>query len=71
MNPVADYAYRALDRAMNTTPLPEPNERGEVAGCGAVWACGQFGRPGHDYLLCPVCNRGFNDWLLKPNTGER
>jgi hypothetical protein len=39
------------------------NEKGEIAEHGAAWACAGFGRPGHDYITCPLCRTNFDRYL--------
>lgn len=69
MNPIAHYAYAALDRALQPCrPVPASllengNENGEFAQYGPVWACAWLGHAGHDYNNCPLCQANYQHWL--------
>lgn len=54
MTGVAQYAINAMDNAMAA------NHMGEIPGLGPVWACEEFGAPGHNYGICAECWKRFN-----------
>jgi hypothetical protein len=40
------------------------NEKAEVSGHGPQWACGDFGKPGHDYQACELCHGLFDAYMF-------
>lgn len=66
MNDLALYAYGALDKALERQSRQTPPH--EIADCGPPWSCGEFGRPGHDYYTCPLCQANFQRWLGRKET---
>lgn len=53
MNPIAQTAYAALDRAMGA------NSAGEIPDHGPEWACERFGKYGHNFYNCRECIGNF------------
>jgi hypothetical protein len=53
MNPLAEFADRALVRSMGG------NVAGEIPGLGKPWACVSFGHPGHNATTCIHCITNF------------
>ena len=45
--------------------VTDPNENGEIPGYGAQWSCADFGKPNHNYFLCPACNENFRLWIRR------
>lgn len=51
------FAYEQLARslaALEQPPAPAIN-KDEPPGHGPVWACDEYGTPGHDYNTCLFC----------------
>jgi hypothetical protein len=55
LNPIAQTAIAALDRAMGA------NMFGEIPGHGPAWACERFGAYGHFSAGCIKCTSSFID----------
>lgn len=63
--PILDWlAERSLplDAVFDNVAAPLP---AEIPGTGPVWACAQYGQPGHDYYTCRDCLRHFDGHMKR------
>lgn len=62
---VTQYAYQALDAALDAVRPVRRCNTDEIADLGPAWACAEFGRPGHDYGTCGLCHANYQRHLRR------
>ena len=50
--------------------IEELNANGEVPGCGAAWACANFGHNDHNYFDCTTCRENYHRRLHIQHRGQ-
>lgn len=66
----AATTFFRLVAKMSKAPIAEPNNHGEIAGHGPVWACNDFGTVDHDYQSCPDCRGRYRHHLGRQITEQ-